>query len=131
MPGPPDASGAVELRQLVLERTRLFLHQQEKHSIKAEARSLESNLDVRFVKSIRLKKTLQLDGKQPSHEQQRTATVQTQGNKRILFVTRKYQTYDIATQMIYLVLHKAQLHAIFLLDSFLSTGTLSPLSLLS
>jgi hypothetical protein len=71
--GNPDEkqATAVKIRSHILERSKLFLHQTERSTIKHDSRWLEKNLSVQIVSSISLRRSLR--GQNLSHTEKRAA----------------------------------------------------------
>lgn len=117
---------AEKLRKLVLERSRLFLHNNTEEVLH-DARWLENNLKVEIVDSIRLRRTLKNEGsKQLTHQDTKTAAVTSDGNSKlwILFLTPKYEFYDVSQALVRVILRKPRPHSSLLLDSLLNNGKL-------
>lgn len=116
-----------KLRKLVLERSRLFLHNNTEEVLH-DARWLETNLKVELVDSIRLRRTLKNEGsRQLTHQETKTAAVTMDSNTKrwILFLTPNYEFYDISQALVRLILRKPRPHSSLLLDSLLSNGKIS------
>ncbi|EWC44564.1 hypothetical protein DRE_06645 [Drechslerella stenobrocha 248] len=117
-----DPSKSKKLRELCLERCRLFFH--NNHSlVKHDIKWLESNLEVWIVGSIRLRRTLQSPRGSRSHVEKTTAAIVNSKDKNnaILHVTQDYTVFDVAAQLMKLILVKPKPHSSLLLESLLST----------
>ena len=116
-------SDPAPLRKTIIERTRLFLHNINE-DVKVDARWLEDNLDVEYVRQIKHHMELTVGGSRRSkNSQDKTAAVVTNKSRRVsLMVTPKYLSYDLANALVRVVLHKPKPHSSLLLDSLLSTG---------
>jgi hypothetical protein len=122
----PMSNKYVELHTLVLERARLFMHSNNE-SLLHDARWLENNLELRPVQYIEYKMGFKSNGVlRASQNVHKTAAIKPgrAGNPSILFVTPKYEFYDIAVGLVRLVLQKPKPHSALLLESLLSTGKL-------
>ncbi|KAF3922662.1 hypothetical protein ABW21_db0202478 [Orbilia brochopaga] len=117
-----DPSKSKKLRELCLERCRLFFH--NNHSlVKHDIKWLEANLEVWIVGSIRLRRTLQSQRGTRSHVEKTTAAIVNSKDKNnaILHVTQDYTVFDVAAQLMKLILVKPKPHSSLLLESLLST----------
>ncbi|KAF3920382.1 hypothetical protein ABW20_dc0102661 [Dactylellina cionopaga] len=117
-----DPSKSKKIRELCLERCRLFFH--NNHSlVKHDIKWLESNLEVWIVNSIRLRRTLQSPRGTKSHVEKTTAAIVNSKDKTnaILHVTQDYNVFDVAAQLLKLILVKPKPHSALLLESLLST----------
>lgn len=113
-----------KLRKLVLERSRLFLHNNTEEVLH-DARWLENNLKVEIVDSIRLRRTLKNEGsRQLTHQDTKTAAVTSDTKTKwwILFLTPKYEFYDVSQALVHVILRKPRPHSSLLLDSLLNNG---------
>lgn len=116
-----------KLRKLVLERSRLFLHNNTEEVLH-DARWLENNLRVEIVESIRLRRTLRNEGsKNLTHQNTKTATItmDTRTKWWVLYLTPKFEFYDVSQALVTLILRKPRPHSSLLLDSLLHNGKLS------
>ncbi|EGX50158.1 hypothetical protein AOL_s00076g363 [Orbilia oligospora ATCC 24927] len=116
-----DPLKSKQIRELCLERCRLFFH--NNHSlVKHDIKWLESNLEVWIVNSIRLRRTLHSPGSK-SHVEKTTAAIVNSKDKTnaILHVTQDYKVFDVAAQLLKLILVKPKPHSALLLESLLST----------
>jgi len=112
---------SAKLRELVLERCRLFFHNNNS-TIKRDAKWLDSNLQVQIVESIKLRRTLSPQSK--SHVEKSTAAVMEDAkhNYAILNVTKDYSTFDVANQLMKLLLLRPKPHSALLLESLMNTS---------
>ncbi|CAZ82472.1 unnamed protein product [Tuber melanosporum] len=121
---PIHAEREVEkLSKLVLERCRLFLHNNNEE-VAHDARWLENNLRVSYVDTIRVKNTLRHEGyKTISHLQGKTASItkDTVTKQIILYVTRGFLYYDVSVGLVSIILRRPKPHSYLLLESLLST----------
>jgi len=112
------------LNKLVLERCRLFLHNNNEE-VAHDARWLENNLRVSYVDTIRVKNTLKHEGYRTiSHQQNKTAAMakDTMTKQTILYVTQKFSYYDVSVGLVTIILRRPKPHSYLLLESLLSTG---------
>ncbi|PWW80479.1 hypothetical protein C7212DRAFT_276399 [Tuber magnatum] len=121
---PIHAGKEVErLSKLVLERCRLFLHNNNEE-VAHDARWLENNLRVSYVDTICVKNTLKHEGyKTTSHLQNKTAAItkDTLTKQTILYVTHNFLYYDVSVGLVTIILRRPKPHSYLLLESLLST----------
>ena len=111
-----------ELQKLILERIRLFLHSQT-DPIRHDVKWIEKNVRVDMVRKIRLRRSLKLrNGKQVADIQEVTAAITEQNGMKVLYVSPKYDLYDVSQLLVQLLLYKPKIHSSLLLESLLSTG---------
>lgn len=111
-----------ELQKLILERIRLFLHSQT-DPIRHDVKWIEKNVRVDMVHKIRLRRSLKLrNGKQVADIQEVTAAITEQNGMKVLYVSPKYDLYDVSQLLVQLLLYKPKIHSSLLLESLLSTG---------
>lgn len=129
----PRSQQVVELHKLVLERARLFMHSNNE-TVAHDAQWLENNLALEPVKFIKHRLSFKPKGINVSHYtlDKTAAVIQTGGrngsasstNKAyVLYVTPKWEFYDIAVGLVKLILQRPKPHSSLLLESLLSTGT--------
>jgi len=111
---------AVKLRAHILERTKLFLHEMPRDSIKHDNRWLEKNLSVQVVGSIALRRSLR--GHALSHTEKRSAACTHERHKGwTLFVTESStDTYQISQSICKLLLERPNQGAYLTFESVLS-----------
>ncbi|KAJ5248997.1 hypothetical protein N7468_000448 [Penicillium chermesinum] len=114
-----DQTSGIKLLKIILERARLFLHDQPADSVQHDARWLEQNFSVRVVNSISL--TRSLKNRRVSHTQQRTAITANQG---LCICPGKYDLYEISQSLGHLILKRPKLHSILTLEMLLKTDLL-------
>ncbi|EPS40683.1 hypothetical protein H072_5472 [Dactylellina haptotyla CBS 200.50] len=117
-----DPVKSKKIKELCLERCRLFFH--NNHSVvKNDIKWLENNLEVWIVNSIRLRRTLQSQRGVKSHVEKTSAAIVNAKDKTpaILHVTPEYRIFDVAAQLMKLILVKPKPHSSLLLESLLST----------
>jgi len=117
-----DQQAATSLKDLVLERAQLFLHERPDDTIKHDARWLEKNLEVEVTGSISLRRTLRVSGHDESNVEKRTAALSKNGTK--LFITKSYDFWQVAEAISGLVLQRPKSQQIMLFETFLITPLL-------
>ncbi|KAJ5570300.1 uncharacterized protein N7459_009730 [Penicillium hispanicum] len=118
-----DQSAGVKLHKVILERARLFLHDQPADSILHGARWLERSFSVQVVNSISL--TRSLKGRRVSHTQKRNAIVaRLTGNLGLCIGPAKYDLYEISQSLVHLILKRPKLHSTLTLEMLLKTDLL-------
>lgn len=119
----PDQSLAVKLHKIILERARLFLHDQPADAIQHGARWLEHEFSVQVVKSISL--TRSLKGRRVSHTQKRNAIMaRLSSNWGLCIYPGKYDLYEISQSLVHLILKRPKLHSTLTLEMLLKTDLL-------
>ncbi|KAJ5934027.1 hypothetical protein N7454_006356 [Penicillium verhagenii] len=115
--------GAVQLHKIILERVRLFLHDQPADAIQHGARWLEHDFSVQVVTSIQL--TRSLKGRRVSHTQKRKAIMARLSNSWGLCIyAGKYDLYEISQSLVHLILKRPKLHSTLTLEMLLKTDLL-------
>ncbi|KXG51220.1 Protein of unknown function DUF3684 [Penicillium griseofulvum] len=118
-----DQTPAYKLQKLILERARLFLHDQPADSVLHGARWLENSFKVQVVTSISL--TRSLKGRRVSHTQKRNAIVAQQTAGLVLCICPdRYDLYEISQSLAHLILKRPKLHSILTLEMLLKTELL-------
>jgi hypothetical protein len=118
-----DQSPGVKLKKVILERTRLFLHDQASDAIHSRARSLEDWFSVQVVNSITL--TRSLKGRRVSHTQKRKAIVtRLSTNMGLCICPGKLDLYEISQSLVHLLLRRPKLHSTLTLEMLLKTDLL-------
>ncbi|KAF8427555.1 hypothetical protein EV426DRAFT_545323 [Tirmania nivea] len=117
-----EANGqAQQLQKLIVERIQLFLHSEDQ--IRHDAKWIQKNVKVEMVQRIRLRRSLRIsNGQQLSKVQEVTAAITEQNGFKVLFVTPKYQLFDVSQLLVTMVLYKPKMHSSLLLESLLSTA---------
>ncbi|KAI9832550.1 MAG: hypothetical protein M1819_004340 [Sarea resinae] len=118
-----DQRPAAKLQKQVLERSRLFLHDQGSEKIRHDARWLEKHLSVQTVRAISLRRNLR--GHNVSDTEARTAAV-TQDPRRgwVLWVTSKYDLFQVSQVLVTLLLLRPRPHSTMMLEMLLGTDLL-------
>ncbi|CAL5868898.1 uncharacterized protein PFLUO_LOCUS3125 [Penicillium psychrofluorescens] len=118
-----DQTQGVKLKKVILERTRLFLHDQPSDAINSKARSLEDWFSVQVVNSITL--TRSLKGRRVSHTQKRNAIVaRLSTNMGLCICPGKLDLYEISQSLVHLLLRRPKLHSTLTLEMLLKTDLL-------
>ncbi|EHL03755.1 hypothetical protein M7I_0107 [Glarea lozoyensis 74030] len=109
----------LKLRNHVLERSKLFLHEHDKHTIKHDSRWLDKNLSVRTVSSISLRRSLR--GHTLSHTEKRSAaSTNERGTGWILLVTAgTYDVYQISLAICKLLIDRPTQQDYLTFETFL------------
>ncbi len=114
-----DETKAVKLQQLMQERTRLFLHDHSKESIKHDAKWIEQNLKVKCVRSISLRKSLR--GYNVYRNESRSAVINS--DKAILYVTSDgYDMLEVSQALVPVLLQRSKPQYIFMLEMILESS---------
>jgi hypothetical protein len=118
-----DQTLGVKLHKVILERARLFLHDQPADSIQHGTRWLEHSFSVQVVNSISL--TRSLKGRRVSHTQKRNAIVaRLSSNYGLCIGPGKYDLYEISQSLVHLILKRPKLHSTLTLEMLLKTDLL-------
>ena len=118
-----DQKLGVKLHKIILERARLFLHDQPADSIQHGTRWLEHSFNVQVVNSISL--TRSLKGRRVSHTQKRNAIVaRLASNWGLCIYPGKYDLYEISQSLVHLILKRPKLHSTLTLEMLLKTDLL-------
>ncbi|KAJ9484958.1 hypothetical protein VN97_g8399 [Penicillium thymicola] len=118
-----DQTPAYKLEKLILERTRLFLHDQPADYVLHGSRWLEDSFKVHVVTSISL--TRSLKGRKVSHTQKKNATVaQLAASVSMCVCPDRYDLYEISQSLVQLLLKRPKLHSTLTLEMLLKTDLL-------
>ncbi|KAK2748107.1 hypothetical protein FQN57_001230 [Myotisia sp. PD_48] len=119
----PDQYSALKLQKHIYERSRLLLHDLPPKRVKRDARWLESQLTVRAVKSLKLRR--QLRGLGISHVEDRGAAM-VQDSKGLVLCISKGGTdlYQVSQAVAQIILVKPNLHSTLTLEMLLKTDLL-------
>jgi Protein of unknown function (DUF3684) len=115
----PDQRSAEKLQTLLLERSRLFLHDHASDMVKHDAKWLEKNVRVRTVSSITLRRSLK--GRNISHQQKRSAVITTERGSRIMSITSPYDVFQVSQAIVNIMLTRPKLHSILTFEMLLKT----------
>lgn len=111
---------AIKLRKLVVERTRIFLHDTPKDLISHDAKWIEKNLSVIVVRSISLRKSLR--GTTVSHSQAKNAVLSYDRKTGfVLYIVPTYDFFEIAQGLQDLVLKRPKVQHTMILEMLLET----------
>lgn len=118
-----DQTPAYKLEKLILERTRLFLHDQPADYVLHGSRWLEDSFKVHVVTSISL--TRSLKGRKVSHTQKKNAIVaQLASGVSMCICPDRYDLYEISQSLVQLLLKRPKLHSTLTLEMLLKTDLL-------
>ncbi|KAL2828286.1 hypothetical protein BDW59DRAFT_143529 [Aspergillus cavernicola] len=118
-----DQRGAVKLRKLINERSRLFLHDQPPDAIRHDSRWLEKNLKIQVVQSIAI--TRSLKDSHTSYKQERKAIVTEVSKEYVMRICPgRYDYYEISQALSHLILSRPKLHSSLTLEMLLKTDLL-------
>jgi hypothetical protein len=111
---------ALELKKLVDERSRIFLHEYTSEQVKHDARWLEKNLKVEAAKSISLRRSLK--GYNAYHHEKRTAALTTDSRKgtTLWITTSGYDLVHVSQALVGLLLVRPKTHSTMMLEMILS-----------
>ncbi|KAI3196131.1 hypothetical protein CBS147311_7633 [Penicillium roqueforti] len=118
-----DQTPAYKLEKLILERARLFLHDQPADYVLHGARWLEHSFKVQVVTSISL--TRSLKGRRVSHTQKKNAIVaRLTSGVGLCICPDRYDLYEISQALVQLILKRPKLHSTLTLEMLLKTDLL-------
>ncbi|KAK3328503.1 hypothetical protein B0T19DRAFT_356769 [Cercophora scortea] len=126
-PHTEKQDGAQWLRNHVLERSKIFLHEYSKYkrdSIKHDAKWLEKNLQVEAVRSVALRRSLKGHGQ--THTEKRSAASTYTGGAWILYVAAEGRPdmYQVGQAICQLLLTRPSQQAYFFFEPFLKLDLL-------
>lgn len=114
----PDQAQAKGLQKLIIERSRLFLHDHAPDAIRHDARWLEKALDVQVVSSLTMRKTLK--GYNVTHTEKRTAALHRESKTTAtLYVTTKADLFEVSRALMSLLLKRPKQQDFLALESVL------------
>ncbi|KAI9657004.1 MAG: hypothetical protein M1821_003170 [Bathelium mastoideum] len=114
-----DQDPAVKLRSLVLERTRLLLHEQSSETILHNTKWLEKNLLVEVVQSLSVERTLR--GYNLKVSMRKTAALEKDSRGWVLHVTPQYDLFDVSRELLSIIFKKPRQNDYMALEMILST----------
>ncbi|CAN8095710.1 unnamed protein product [Discula destructiva] len=124
-----NQEGAVWLRNHILERTKLFLHEYRnisRDAIKHDAKWLDKNLHVEVVQSVQLRRTLR--GQYKSHTEKRAAMARKTATGHTLYIAadqgRKPDMYQVGQAVCSLILTRHNQQSYFFFEPFLKLDLL-------
>ena len=118
-----DQRAALHLNELIIERSRLFLHEQQPSNIVHDAKWLEKNLGVQTVSSVSLRRTLK--GTNRSHVEKRSAALTKSSDGRTkwtLSITSDYDVWQVSQDIVGLLVGRQKTQNAFLFEMFLTTS---------
>ena len=118
-----DQRAATHLSELLVERSRLFLHDQPSSSIQHDAKWLEKNLAVATVTSASLRRTLRSHNQ--SHVERRsTGLVRSQDGqtKWTLAITSDYDVWEVSEEIVTLLMGSRKTQHVMIFEMFLTTS---------
>ncbi|KAJ5326304.1 uncharacterized protein N7506_009406 [Penicillium brevicompactum] len=119
----PDQRSSRQLHKLILERTRLFFHDQPSDSILHDTRWLENSFKVQTVTAISL--TRSLKGRRVSHTQKRNAIVDRLSTGWTMCIRPdQFDLYEVSQSLVHLILKRPKLHSTLTLEMLLKTDLL-------
>ena len=114
-----DETLALKLQSLIQERSRLFLHDHPKESIRHDAKWIEQNLRVKCVRSISLRKSLR--GYNLNRNESRSAVINP--DKAILYVTSGgFDMLEVSQALVPVLLQRSKPQYIFMLEMILESS---------
>ena len=114
-----DQTSALELQQLIQERSRLFLHDYPSEMIKHNAKWIEQNLKVKCVQTIALRRSLQ--GYNLSHRESRRAVIH--NDKPILYIiSTGFDMLAVSQALVPVLLQRSKPQYIFMLEMILESS---------
>lgn len=118
-----DQHSAIQLRSRLMERVRLFLHEQSPKSILHDDKWLDKSLDVMTVQSVSLRRTLR--GTTISQVEKRSANIEpivTERGRYLLSITDRYETWQVCAEVANLLISRPKPHNIMIFEMFLSNS---------
>lgn len=116
-----DQTTALNLQQLVRERSRLFLHDQAPGTIKHDAKWIEKHLSVIAVRAISLRKSLK--GTTLRHNEARTAAIHEDKQRGwvLSITTSGCDMYEVSQVLVPLILNRSKPQHVMMLEILLET----------
>ncbi|KAI9654173.1 MAG: hypothetical protein M1831_005527 [Alyxoria varia] len=121
-PARKDQRVADHLRKIVIERVRLFLHEQPRSTILHDVKWLEKNLDFQQVQSLSLRRSLR--AQTASYSERRTAIFAKNHETRrpTVFITEDYDMWQVSEVIASLMIDRAKTQTSMVLEMFLTTS---------
>lgn len=115
-----DQKSAVKLRNHILERAKLFLHECDRSNIKHDSRWLEKNLSLQIVNSISLRRSLR--GHTEAHTQKRSAAITHERHNgwTLLITEGRHDTYQISQAICPILLERPHQQSYLTFETFLN-----------
>ena len=121
-PARKDQKIADHLRKIVIERVRLFLHEQPRGTILHDVKWLEKNLDFQQVQSLSLRRSLR--AQTASYSEKRTAIFAKNHETRraTVYITEEYDMWQVSEVIASLMIDRAKTQTSMVLEMFLTTS---------
>jgi hypothetical protein len=114
-----DQNAAVALRKLLVERSRLFLHEYQQ-DILHDSKWLDKNLNVVATDSLNL--TISLQGyRVPPHKENKSAVISTDRKACTLYVIDRPDLYEVSRCIVPLLLSRPKQHDVMALEMVLTS----------
>ncbi|KAF3483718.1 uncharacterized protein GIQ15_03042 [Arthroderma uncinatum] len=118
-----DQRSAWKLQRHIYERSRLFLHDLPRDTIRHDTRWLEKNLSVQMVQGIKLRRSLR--GWGMSHVEDRSAVMIQKPNSIVLSISEgRPDLYQVSQALVSTILLRPKLHSTLTLEMLLKTDLL-------
>jgi len=115
-----DQASAQKLQKLIVERCRLFLHDHTADVIRHDAKWLEQNLTVKVTEFLQI--TRRLKGYKMQFVEKRTAALHRESKKdAILYVTARYDLYEVSRAIMSLLLRRPRQQDYLALETILES----------
>ncbi|TKA61438.1 hypothetical protein B0A49_13053, partial [Cryomyces minteri] len=116
-----DQTPAHTLRKLLIERSRLFLHDHDSDAVRRDSRWLEANLKVQTTATLSNRRTLQ--GYKAIFTTKLTAALEITGKKEAtLFIVARYDLYEVSKALVNLLLKRPKPQDVLALEMILGTA---------
>ncbi|KAI7092158.1 1,4-alpha-glucan-branching [Hortaea werneckii] len=115
-----DQTSAQRLQKLIVERCRLFLHDHTADVIRHDAKWLEQNLTVKTTEFLQI--TRRLKGYRMQFTEKRTAALHRESKRdAVLYVTAKYDLYEVSRAIMSLLLRRPRQQDYLALETILES----------
>lgn len=122
-PRAQDQRPAVRLQKQILERSKIFLHDQSPDTIKHDTRWLEKNLQVQLVPSISLRRSLK--DRNVTHTEKRTAVITQVNREYTLWITgERPDLYQVSQALVPILLQRPKPYSALTLETLLKSDLL-------
>jgi Tfp pilus assembly protein FimT len=115
-----DQSDGEQLRKLVVQRSRLFLHEYS-NGVRHDSKWLEKHLSVRVVDSVSLTYSLKGYGVPPVREKRTASMTHAKNKDLMLYITRKHDLYEVSTWICRILLSRPKQHDYLALEMVLGS----------